>query len=313
LGASTTPLINFQSGEITDWTLSVRPDAIGHVSPDGTRGFSETLYDLENAETLDYPASGRIFWFADSSAFLALDELGVSIADRDGVIKETIDLHGFASMALAPNGEAFAYWDSEQNLFVADMNQRVIYDLCFQTQPLADFYFYYYPNLAWSPDSRSLAFTYDNYVVILDTQTFENQILDQRTQLVMAWVPLEGETIEPSDAGIHPPQATPTSAPTPTPSPTLEASATFAPPTATPQVGTCQLEVITGANLRAGAGVDFEKVGSADVGFVLTADAQQFNSAESFHWWRLTTGEWIREDFTRESAECEFLPELENP
>jgi hypothetical protein len=79
----------------------------------------------------------------------------------------------------------------------------------------------------------------------------------------------------------------------------------------TPQVNTCQLEVVAGVNLRAGAGTEYDRVGSAAVGFVLAADAQQFNAAEYFRWWHLTTGEWIREDFVKEDTACQFLPEID--
>jgi hypothetical protein len=76
----------------------------------------------------------------------------------------------------------------------------------------------------------------------------------------------------------------------------------------TPAVSGCQLEVLTGANLRAGASAETEKVGSAAVGAVLTANAQQFSASDGFRWWRLTSGEWIREDFVREDPNCDFLP-----
>ncbi|MBZ0276754.1 MAG: hypothetical protein K8I60_11440, partial [Anaerolineae bacterium] len=206
---------------------------------------------------------------------------------------------------IAPDDKNFAFWDQERNLFLGDIEQRVIYDLCFRGdfQSMSWAYGYEYPNLAWSADNRSLAFSYHNRLIILDTRTFENQVIDTHSRSVLGWGSLESEALQPDTGRIHPPQATPTPIPTVTPVPTQP------PPTVTPQVNTCQLEVVAGANLRAGAGVEYERVGSSAIGSVLAADAQQFNTTEYFRWWRLTTGEWIREDFVKEDESCAFLPE----
>lgn len=166
-----------------------------------------------------------------------------------------------------------------------------------------------FPNLAWSPDGSTLAFNYDSFLVLLDLATLRNQVIDHRLGWVNAWLPLEGETGEAANIEIREPLATPT----PEPSATLiTVSATPTQPTlmitATPGPTTCALEVIAGANLRAGAGVNTEKMGSAAIGFQLTADGVQFNETEYFRWWRLTTGEWIREDFVREDPACDGLP-----
>lgn len=300
-------LVNFKTGETKAWTPSVSPYDATFISPDGTRAFAKILYDLENDMSLEYPPPEQVVWFADSSAFIAAGD-SLSLVSRDGELIETLWQDLAPDIAVAPNQKAFAFRDEQQNLFIGDMEQKVIYDLCFVGKESFGYGLgYYFSNLAWSPDSSSLAFSYDGYLVILNTQTFTNQVIDHHTLQVMGWHPLPGEVIEPVAEGVRPPQPTPTLAPTTAP-PTAIPTATT-----TPQVAGCQLEVLTGANLRAGAGADTEKTGSAAVSMVLTADAQQYNSAEFFRWWRLTTGEWIREDFVKEAADCEFLPEVEQP
>jgi hypothetical protein len=306
-------LYNFKTKEVKVWTASVSPEALSLISPDGTRAFTGRpgfmgepglLYDIENDVELTFARPEAVAWFADSVAFVASTDSGLVIVDRDGNVVENIGPGGGLFIALAPNETTFAYWNG--SLYIVDLDNKVKYDLCFQGDDQRGYgeYLYHYPNLAWSPDSRSLAFSYENYVVIVDTQTFENQVIDTFSRQVIAWVPLEGETFTATEGEIRPPL------PSPTPAPTQPPSLTTVPPTGTPEVSACQLEVINGANLRTDAGATFDKVGSAAVGFVLTADGFKFNEAEYFRWWRLTTGEWIREDFTSESAECEFLPDL---
>jgi hypothetical protein len=95
---------------------------------------------------------------------------------------------------------------------------------------------------------------------------------------------------------------TPTSTPSLTPTITLTLTIT---PTPRPS---CELTVLTGANLRAGPAVETEMVGSAAVDFVLTAVGQAENTQDFFTWWQLDTEEWIREDFVREGEGCDALP-----
>jgi hypothetical protein len=81
-------------------------------------------------------------------------------------------------------------------------------------------------------------------------------------------------------------------------------------PARAPSAFTCKLNVLIGANLRAGPSADTERAGSAAEGFELTADGQVYNEADQFIWWRLTTGEWVREDFVSEEERCAELPEI---
>ncbi len=72
----------------------------------------------------------------------------------------------------------------------------------------------------------------------------------------------------------------------------------------------CNLTVLTGANLRSGPGVEFDKVGNAAANQTLTADGQFANVQDFFTWWRLITGEWVREDFVAEDTACAALPQI---
>src|SRR5690606_22505685 len=74
---------------------------------------------------------------------------------------------------------------------------------------------------------------------------------------------------------------------------------------------TCEVEVLQGVNLRGGPGTGYEQVGSAAEGFVLTA-VGKFTSTEDFlTWWRLDTGEWVREDFVSEESGCSAIPVMD--
>jgi hypothetical protein len=120
--------------------------------------------------------------------------------------------------------------------------------------------------------------------------------------------------VRPTDVPTVTPSLTPTITRTPTVTITPTSTPNFTPtitltPTITPTPRpSCELTVLTGANLRAGPAVETEKVGSAAVDFVLTAVGQAENTQDFFTWWQLDTGEWIREDFVREGEGCEALP-----
>ncbi|MEQ8672384.1 MAG: hypothetical protein RLP44_15880 [Aggregatilineales bacterium] len=307
-----THLIDFATDERIIWANSIYPFQLNFISPNATRAFTDTLYNLVTDEALPFPKPQNVIWFPDSSAFIASNDT-ITLVNRDGETLDTIFPAPLLSGAISPGQNFFSFWDSNQNLYIADMSEQIVYDLCFTG--MADFYYLYdisgYPNLAWSPDGLSLAFSYDNYLVLLDIQTFETQVIDHFSKIVMGWGTLEGEDIQVSNRDIRLGQRLSTLA---------EATRTMPAPTQTPPpidvtaevlVTSCPLEVVNGANLRAGAGADTERAGSAAIGFELVAVAQQFNQTEYFIWWQLDTGEWIREDFVREGEECTLLPEFE--
>lgn len=291
---------------------------LDYASPDGTRVFiNRVLYDVENGESLSYEYDlpdifewEQVVWFADSSAFLHPDGSRLAILNRDGELIDEImlpDEHTFHSVVPSPDGKYIGFVDNTAVPHLIDLEARTIENLCLEggSRNL-------YKALAWSPDSRTLALTYQRYLVLVDMATRQNRVIDHQLDYIVGWA----DAAPDGPATPIPPSPTPTPTVTPTPTITLTPTITPTPtPSATPrpasETGVCVLTVITGANLRSGAGVSFERVGSAAVGFTLEADAQQYNSAELFTWWRLTTGEWIREDFTTESIECESLPEAE--
>lgn len=306
-------LISFRDGERISWTQSTRPGSLRFTSPDGTRAFADDrLYDITNDQLLPVSTLMNVAWFPDSSAFFIMGNT-LSIFSREGrVVAHSISRQQVLAMAVAPDGRAAAFWDTDKNLFLVDLDEQVIYDLCFQTN-VDNLYAGEFLNLAWSPDSRHLAFIFDRYLILLNTRTFENRVIAHTGTAVMGWASLDGETVQPVAEGLRRPPVEPTSTPT---IPAAETPVSPISPTAlptnipTPQVSTCTLSVTVGANLRSGPGVSFDRIGSAAIGFVLEADARQFNDTDYFFWWRLTTSEWIREDFVEESPECEFLPEI---
>ncbi len=285
------------------------PYDLKFVSPDSTRAFGETLYDIEQNESLPYPLPYQVSWFADSSAFAASTEAGIAIVNRDGEIMHQINMPNIVQLAAAPDQSAVAFWDIDQKLFVADFEQQIIHDTCF-TGKLSGAALHergYYPNLAWSPDGGSLAFIYDGYLVILDTHTFDNQVIDHRSNQVIAWVPLEGETYEPSDESIRVPLPTPT--PTIEPTPTLIPTA--APPTSTPawiQGATCTATFAINGNVRNGGGISSIRIGTLPAGTSVTLDAFVGNSEE--RWWRIEMGKWVNETLLELGSGCDLVPAL---
>lgn len=93
--------------------------------------------------------------------------------------------------------------------------------------------------------------------------------------------------------------------------PVLQFSITPAATSAAPGT-TCTATTDLGINLRGGPGANYDKVGSRPAGDTLELNAQ-FKSEDTFIWWRLTTGEWIREDLVTESPDCDNLPVLDTP
>lgn len=338
-GQGVPSVINPFTGEQSEWIDIFKPDS---VSPDSTRAFyfdsdtsSHVLYNLQQDQPLsNLQIDNGVWWFPDSSRFITdlQTQPGLVLYDRNGNFTDRISEINTYEVGAAPNSRYIAYL-TDEGYFVADLEAQINYSLCLAPS-YAD---WRSPLLAWSPDSRTLALTYDGYLVLVDIQSLYNRILNYQADGLMGWYPLPGEEYTMYTGGFavaiasspqislsaDPLQAFPTNSPMlPTLTPTSLNDPFFVPsatprnptllpsPTPGPVASTCTLEVLSGANLRSGPGVDFEKVGSAAAGFVLEANAQQFNSTEFFTWWRLNTGEWIREDFVSEDANCAALPVL---
>ena len=74
----------------------------------------------------------------------------------------------------------------------------------------------------------------------------------------------------------------------------------------------CQVKLLSNANLRIGAGSEFEIGGSRLIDEILDAKAQSTDS-NGFRWWQLTNSGlddnlWVREDLTEEIGNCHQLP-----
>ena len=312
-------ITNFKTGKVE---LEIG-SYFNFVSPDGTRAFTfnDDLYDVHNKlHILRYRHPRDVAWFLDSSAALLATVAYVPYDDtliminRDGEEIETISQNPVRDLAIAPDKHAFAFRDEEYNLYLADMNQKIVYDLCFQDAELSSLY--HHPNLAWSPDSTELAFVHDRHIVIFDTTTFQNQVLNYQTRSIMGWYPLSGYDLPPAPtppATLTPTPTstsifTPTSPATLTPTPT--STETLTPTIDNTVVGpTCELEVLVGTNLREKPDASSEQTGSAAIGVRFQANAQALNTDDYFRWWQLITGGWVREDMVREDSNCETLPE----
>lgn len=166
----------------------------------------------------------------------------------------------------------------------------------------------------FSPDGALLA----------TTSRFEVVLYDAATQTKLATYPggtfafspdghylatlqydYTGMTIYAAPAGSAPVQAAePTSAPTEPPS--QDSTDATIEETPAGNAATCVITALNNANLRGGPGTTFDRAGSVTGGSALNADGQA-TSADGFTWYRLTSGEWIREDLVSEAAECASL------
>ncbi|MCA9894938.1 MAG: hypothetical protein KC615_18260 [Anaerolineae bacterium] len=138
----------------------------------------------------------------DSASYLAAHEEGIALVDRNRQPLELISIEyaPYLPIALSSNQQIFALWNRDSRLFIGDFNQKVLYDLCFKTtysSGLAT------NNLAFSPDDSQLAFSYDGYLVILDLETLENQVIDTPSDWVMGWGALTNETLDSSTPSYH--------------------------------------------------------------------------------------------------------------
>jgi hypothetical protein len=66
------------------------------------------------------------------------------------------------------------------------MVNHTVGNLCLEIPPRS-----FFPQMAWSPDSTYLAFTYNSYPILLNTETLEMQILQYQTGQIIGWYPLE--------------------------------------------------------------------------------------------------------------------------
>lgn len=109
---------------------------------------------------------------------------GVTIQFNDGstpLIFNTSDSGYLTGFTFSPDKQ-HAVMSFNQQLYLIDLNEQIIYDLCFMPR--------FFTGLVWSPDSQYIAFTYDGYPIILNIDTLEMQILRYKTGRIIAWFPI---------------------------------------------------------------------------------------------------------------------------
>jgi hypothetical protein len=72
----------------------------------------------------------------------------------------------------------------------------------------------------------------------------------------------------------------------------------------------CMVASDTGANLRNGAGTDFQRNGALPAG-ERTDVIGQANGTDGFTWWQLDSEAWVRSDLVQEAGRCEEVPVVE--
>jgi hypothetical protein len=69
----------------------------------------------------------------------------------------------------------------------------------------------------------------------------------------------------------------------------------------------CMVASDSGANLRSGAGTDFQRNGALPAG-ERTDVIGQANGSDGFTWWQLDSEAWVRSDLVEEAGHCEEVP-----
>lgn len=189
-------IINPFTRETVPWSESIDLYYFASFSPDFTRAFvwdgerfnsERNLYDMENDSTIG-ASEGIALWMPDSSGYLSLsggepDLRQLTLFDRDGQPVETLmtDINSFRG-AFSPDSKKLML-TIDHEFYLADMENHVITNLCFEMP--------YIPFFTWSPDNMSVLFLYDNYPILLNTETLEMQIFRYETNAILGWYTLE--------------------------------------------------------------------------------------------------------------------------
>jgi uncharacterized protein YraI len=215
--------------------------------------------------------------------------------DRDGtIIGDYQIMIRITDTSFASDGNRFAFIH-DNTLYLGDLAAQTVYNLCLQ----ADDYMGYrnmFGKVVWAPDGQSLAFLLDGYPILLNSDTLEMTVLQYRVRGLLGWHARTPQDLIP----IPTPITTPTPIqPTPTITPTVD-------------MNRCTLVTTSAVNLRQGAGVDFEQLGSRPAGDTFEADARAMDT-QGQYWFRLTdagidSGLWVRSDFVQQSGNCRELP-----
>jgi hypothetical protein len=200
-------IINPFTQEITTWVKPFNP--LNHlymsIAPDyskvlyfnndkATQNAGWGIYDFDSGELLilleDFE---RGIWFNNSSQFIGViyRELPeeenaytrtLALFDLNGNPQEVIYQYSkksSRSVVLSANTQYIAF-DDAGNLFLADVLNKEIYDLCLQYSA--------YPNYPkWSPDSTQLALTNNSKLTVFDTESWQLYELPYEIGDVIAW------------------------------------------------------------------------------------------------------------------------------
>ncbi|MBW4436670.1 MAG: PD40 domain-containing protein [Pleurocapsa minor GSE-CHR-MK-17-07R] len=205
-------IVNAFTESLESWEKNTPLVYLRSFSPDFTRAleynfrenYPPRLYDIENDQIIaELPeARAALYWMPDSSQFLSAiqvpnDDLRSQLAlyDRDGQQLELITPFSgrMESIAISPDGNYFTFV-VDNFLFLADVANRTINDLCFEMVHASGSGFDRGPfarRIVWSPDSERFAFLYDGYPVLLTVETNEMQILRFETDHLIQWSAVE--------------------------------------------------------------------------------------------------------------------------
>jgi hypothetical protein len=122
---------------------------------------------------------------SNSWQFLELDE-----SPEFEEVPTPEDPYSDKSRITSPDGRYVVYdfWGADDNrtIHVADLETEQVYDLCLERKLRMWSTMY---SFAWSPDSSTIAFTYDGYPILLNIETMEHIVLRYRTREIVAWLP----------------------------------------------------------------------------------------------------------------------------
>jgi hypothetical protein len=176
-------------------------------SPDGTRAalvrvghygvFEVNGDDIEALRTFSLgelnPLGGIKDWFTDSSSFVSQYREGddetimLGLWGRDGDLLDTIFIGVDMVTYLSPDDHYLAFWakfpGDEQlfALYIADMSQKLVYNLCLETRSPWDIQY------RFSPTGGQLALNRDGVIQILDLETWENYVIAEHDSRLFAW------------------------------------------------------------------------------------------------------------------------------
>lgn len=87
------------------------------------------------------------------------------------------------ALPLLDISEKYHTWMGEflDRYHLIDLENEQVIDFCLSNKVKHD-------NMIWSPDGETIAFLYDGYLVLLDVETWQTQILDYQTSTLQRWL-----------------------------------------------------------------------------------------------------------------------------